>query len=132
PLSEHVGRIVGIDVDRVAVDAAARNARAHGLSNVAFRHGKAHQAIRQLLKRGPRTAQLVVLHGMRQPFGPRVCKLLPTLTAAHVLIVAPTAMSLARDAATLGGLGYVLRQFQLVHHMPGTYHAMGVALLSRR
>lgn len=123
---------MGIDASRTAIASAEENAARAGVAAevVRFRVGHDQRALRRIVAEGCR-AELLVLHGMRRPYGDGVCGLAGALGARVVLVVAPGVYALAGDVAALRRYGYALQRIAVVDTLPHTYHAMAVAWLRR-
>ena len=130
PLARYAEHITGVDSSRAAIQDAEHNVERSGLPPERFnlRVGRAARVIRRLL--GDRyRADLVILHGMRRPYGERVCRALAPLGAAHVAIITPSVFALGEDLKMLHQVGYETAWVQPIDTMPGTYHMMAVAWL---
>lgn len=135
PLSLALARqgtpVLGIDHNRAAVLDAQHNAVQAGLNERAtFRVGRAEKALRRLLAGGER-ADLVVLHGMRKPYGPAVLAGVRALTPRAILMIGPSAGAVARDVADAGPAWQVGR-LGLLDQLPGTAWLLTLALLTPR
>jgi tRNA/tmRNA/rRNA uracil-C5-methylase (TrmA/RlmC/RlmD family) len=127
--AEHV---IALDASRPAIAGGALNLAAPIASGrLELRLGRAQKALRRLLSRGDR-ADVVILHGMRKPFGAPVCEAVKALAARSVLVVSPSVMAAARDSAALHALGYTCERVVAIDTMPQTYHLMVVVELLLR
>ncbi len=132
PLSLALARVgaqvTGIDLIRAAIDDAQHNAAQAGLTDhTHFRVGRAEKALRRLLADGQR-ADLVVLHGMRKPYGPGVLSGVRALTPRRVLLIGPSAAAVARDVAAAGP-GWRAARIGLLDQLPGTAWLLTLVLL---
>ena len=125
-------KVIGVDLSRAAIEDARRNlARYAPEHDVVLRVGRADKALRRLLASGVR-AEVLVLHGMRQPMGERACRAASPLGARGVVLVSPSVFAMAEDLRCLREVGFEVEWIQPLDTMPQTYHLMAVALMSRR
>lgn len=123
---------IGLDSSREAILDAQHNASALGVdpSHTQFRVGVADRAVRRIIAAGTR-AERVILHGMREPFGDRLCGALPALGARIIWYVTPSVFALGEDLRALHAAGFKLKSVQPLDTMPHTYHMMALAILER-
>lgn len=131
PLARVAGSLLGIDIERAAVQDATHNATRHNAEQLdpaqaRFRVGPGDHALRRLLA-GEDRFDLALLHAMRLPFGPEVLPRLPLLGVRRALYLAPSAAALARDLATTTHLKPVRLAF--LDQLPGTVHLLTLCLL---
>jgi 23S rRNA (uracil1939-C5)-methyltransferase len=128
PLAQRAGKVWGVDRDRLAVDQAAGNAGANGLSNCTFLEADAEEGIRRAGKEA-RGVELVVLDPPR--IGARgVLDLLASLGPRKIIYVSCEPPALGRDLARLMALGYNVERVQPLDMFPQTYHIEVIAELS--
>jgi|GEM_PF-1192864 len=141
PLARKSLRLTGIDRCRAAIEDATHNGGSNGVRNASFLVGDARHALRRALARGE-TADLVVLHAMRRPFGPEVMSAVRALGPRRLLYLAPNPASLADDLRALLGrcrgddsgtaaFGYTLTRGGVVDQAPGTTDLLTVVALER-
>jgi len=128
-LARRSAALVGVDMVRAAAEDAARNLSALGITHAHFRHGRADHAVRRLLAGGERFDR-VLLHGMRLPFGEALTNVLSAVRATRIVYIAPSAVAMARDLATLRG--YALTRLEQLEQMPGTAHTLTLGLVEPR
>ena len=129
PIARRSGRLTGIDRCRAAVDDAEHNVRRGGADGARFFVGDARHALRRALSRGE-SAELVLLHAMRRPFGPAVMSAIRALRPRRLVYLAPNPAALADYLrALVGDRGhdraaaphpYVLTHGGVIDQSPGT------------
>ena len=94
-IARHVEWLTGIDACRMAIEDARINAQAAGLEHMNFRMGVAHKALIRVFNRGARF-DLVVLHGMRRPFGSRAMSVIHAMRPKRIVYIGPSARSIGK------------------------------------
>jgi len=128
PIARAGAQLLGLDMDRAAVEDARYNAERNGVEGSSFRQGRAEKALRRLLAGGYQ-AEAVLLHAMRRPYGAQVMVALKLLGARRALYLAPNPSSLRRDLEALKG--WSLESLEYLDQLPGTVHLLSLALLKR-
>ena len=127
-LARCCAHLVGLDRCRAAVIDAQYNADLAALENVEFRVGYAAKGIPRILNRY-RRFDLALCHGMRTPFGPRAMSALSACRPRRILMISPSAGSLASDIEALPG--YTVSRLGALDQTPGAPTVLTVALLTR-
>jgi tRNA/tmRNA/rRNA uracil-C5-methylase (TrmA/RlmC/RlmD family) len=123
-----VERFVGVELDRLAVDAARRNAGARGLTNGEFLSGSVDDLLAAALARFPGDATTVMLDPPRSGCARETLELLRHFRPKQILYVSCHPATLARDLNTLGaGSVYTLARVVPLDMFPQTQHVECVA-----
>jgi len=123
--------VYGIEVAQAAVDDAARNAAANGITNCTFLAGEVRFVLPSLVASGV-SADLVVADPPRAGFHPKALQALGRLAPSRIVYVSCNPGTLARDVGELvRGGGYRLEWVQPVDMFPHTPHIEAVARLDR-
>ena len=123
-------RVFSVEGAPVAVTNARRNLERHGLTNVDARTGD----VARTLQRVPASLahpDVVVLDPPRAGARARVCRQIVQAAPDAIVYIACDPTSLARDTATLTGLGYALADIHAFDIYPMTHHVETVALFRR-
>ncbi|NEG95803.1 TRAM domain-containing protein [Bifidobacterium sp. SMB2] len=123
-------RMLSVEGAKTAVRNAQRNLRAIGLDNVDPRTGDVSKTLRNI-PNDLAHPDVVVLDPPRAGAKKRVCEQIAESGARSVIYVACDPTSLARDTATLAGLGYELRYIKGHDIYPNTHHVETIALFVR-
>ena len=129
-LARQARAVYGIELVPAAIEDAARNARANGITNCTFLPGEVRHVLPDLLARGVR-ADVVVADPPRAGFHPKALRSLATLAARRIVYVSCNPATLARDLATLCAAGYRITAVQPVDMFPHTPHIEVVVRLER-
>jgi tRNA/tmRNA/rRNA uracil-C5-methylase (TrmA/RlmC/RlmD family) len=113
-LANQVDSFVGVELDRLAIKAAGRNAEAHGCRNGEFIAGSAEEYLPRLLARFSPAATAVLLDPPRKGCRPEVLKALRETQPKQIIYVSCHPATMARDLNILCGEGV----FELVHVVP--------------
>jgi tRNA/tmRNA/rRNA uracil-C5-methylase (TrmA/RlmC/RlmD family) len=125
-----ISRVVGVDCDPAAVDAANRNARAMGLDGLTFLARTAGRGLRQAFAAIAPERNVLILDPPRRGLDRRVLTELIRRHPANILYISCAADTLARDIALLTPAGYDVKQVQLLDMFPRTPYFESVAWLT--
>jgi 23S rRNA (uracil1939-C5)-methyltransferase len=120
--------VYGVELTQAAVDDAARNAEANGITNCTFLAGEVRFVLPSLIAKGV-TAEVVVADPPRAGFHPRALHALLTLRPRRIVYVSCNPSTLARDLGELVRGGYRLEWVQPVDMFPHTPHIEAIARL---
>ena len=129
-LARRARAVSDIELVAAAIEDAARNAQANGITNCTFLPGEVRHVLPDLLARGVR-ADVVVADPPRAGFHPKALRSLAVLGARRIVYVSCNPATLARDLATLCAAGYRLTAVQPVDMFPHTPHIEVVVRLER-
>jgi 23S rRNA (uracil1939-C5)-methyltransferase len=129
-LAQRCRWVYGVEVAQAAVDDAALNAAANGVTNCTFLAGEVRFVLPSLIARGV-SAEVVVADPPRAGFHPKALHALVRLAPSRIVYVSCNPSTLARDVADLVRGGYGLRWVQPVDMFPHTPHIEAVARLDR-
>jgi 23S rRNA (uracil1939-C5)-methyltransferase len=128
-LARRCKAVIALDHCRAAIDDTRANAKTAKLQNIEARIGSAAKAIgRILVKTGG--VDLAVCHGMRLPFGARAMASLSAVKPRRIVMVGPSANSLAADASRL--VNYEVSRCGVLDQTPGTHLALCLLLMERK
>ena len=116
-LAPKVRRVVEIEIDPVAVEAARRSAAIQSLDNVEFMVGTAES-----IMSGIPHADTVIVDPPRAGLTPKVVAAIGALRPRRILYVSCFARSLARDVVSLHEFGYKADCVRGFDFYPQTYH----------
>ena len=129
-LSGSAGRVVGLELDRTAVEAAERSAAFNGVSNVTFAAGDLSSCLNSDFATKYGEPRIVILDPPRAGLHPRTVHGLRELAPERIVYVSCNPETQARDLSSLVH-DYSLVQIQPVDLFPHTHHVENVALLVR-
>ena len=122
-LSDQLESFVGIELDRLAIKAARRNAVIRGRTNGEFRAGTAEELLPQLLTDFQAARTTVLLDPPRKGCAPETLELLRQVGPAQILYVSCHPATAARDLNTLCREGvFKLTQVIPLDMFPHTQH----------
>lgn len=131
-LADLVTAFAGVELDRLAIQAARRNAAARGVTNGEFLAGHAEELLPDLLARFPAAASSLILDPPRRGCVPASLAALRAAGPQQILYVSCHPATLARDLKTLCAEGrYQLEQVIPLDMFPQTQHVECVADLRR-
>jgi tRNA/tmRNA/rRNA uracil-C5-methylase (TrmA/RlmC/RlmD family) len=127
-LAEQVDSFAGIEIDRMAIKAARRNAAQRGSRNGEFINGDVAAVLPELLKRFAAAATGIILDPPRAGCSPASLELLRQTRARQILYVSCHPATLARDLnVLLRGKVYELLKVVPLDMFPQTQHIECVA-----
>lgn len=127
-LAGEVDRFVGVEYDRLAINAARHNATRRGCANGEFIAGKAEELLPQLLERFVPGATSVLLDPPRKGCAPAMLELLRQTRPAQLLYVSCHPATMARDLNVLcANAVFNVSQVVPVDMFPQTAHIECVA-----
>jgi 23S rRNA (uracil1939-C5)-methyltransferase len=128
-LAAHAARVIGIEGNRAAVDAARLSARINRLSNVDFRSVSAYYGLRDL---SAGTVDALILDPPRQGCTEDVLREIARLRPRRIVYFSCDPETLAEDCAWLIDRGYLLGEIIPIDMFPHTHHIeAAVKLISR-
>ncbi|WP_366922807.1 23S rRNA (uracil(1939)-C(5))-methyltransferase RlmD [Metallumcola ferriviriculae] len=128
-MSEKCRRLVGIELNKAAVQDAKLNARLNGVKNASFRHGKAEERLKDLWQADD--ANVVILDPPRQGCDQRLLHQLLELGPEKIIYISCNPATLARDLKTLSD-AYQIKKVQPVDMFPQTGHVECVVLIEKK
>ncbi|MBN2176088.1 MAG: class I SAM-dependent RNA methyltransferase [Demequinaceae bacterium] len=126
PLASTGREVTSVETDEAAVKDSLRNLHDHPNASVV------HGDVRETLRSGLGRFDAVVLDPPRSGAGAATLEALAALEPTTIVYVACDPVALARDVATLRGLGYDLGEVTAWDLFPMTHHVEAVATFSRR
>lgn len=128
--SDHIARLIGVELNSDAVKDAKENARRNGVGNASFYCDDAGRFMVKMAKEG-RTPDVVIMDPPRAGSDEAFLRSVLTLKPPKVVYVSCNPETLARDAAFLVRGGYRAVKAVPVDMFPGTEHVETVVLMSR-
>ena len=128
--ADHAKQVVGVELNRDAVQDAIGNARHNGVKNARFFAADATRWIREAAAAGEK-ADVIFMDPPREGSTPEFLASVARMAPKRVVYVSCNPVTLARDLATLTKLGYKAEGFTPVDMFPHTEHIETVVLLSK-
>ena len=128
--ADHAKQVVGVELNRDAVQDAIGNARHNGVKNARFFAADATRWIREATAAGEK-ADVIFMDPPREGSTPEFLASVARMAPKRVIYVSCNPVTLARDLATLTKLGYKAEGFTPVDMFPHTEHIETVVLLSK-
>ena len=126
----HAKQVVGVELNRDAVQDAIGNARHNGVKNARFFAADATRWIREAAAAGEK-ADVIFMDPPREGSTPEFLASVVRMAPRRVVYVSCNPVTLARDLATLTKLGYKAEGFTPVDMFPHTEHIETVCALSK-
>ncbi|TAL16397.1 23S rRNA (uracil(1939)-C(5))-methyltransferase RlmD [bacterium] len=131
-LGRSVGKVVGIEVNPLAIADATATAEETGVKNVSFVQGAVEEALPELLREGP-PPSIVTLNPARKGADEKVLSVIVEAAPRAVLYLSCNPETLSRDVHILKGSGhYEIALIKPFDFLPQTAHVETLALLSRK
>lgn len=125
-LSKYFNSIIGIELNKQAVEDAKENAKINGVNNIEFYAGDVGKIINDQIK-----ADVIVVDPPRSGLDKRTKDILLKIKANKIVYVSCNPLTLARDIKELDS-GYKLGDITLVDMFPNTHHVESVCVLNFR
>lgn len=122
-LSKYFNSIIGIELNKQAVEDAKENAKINGVNNIEFYAGDVGKIINDQIK-----ADVIVVDPPRSGLDKRTKDILLKIKANKIVYVSCNPLTLARDIKELDS-GYMLDDITLVDMFPNTHHVESVCVL---
>ena len=128
--ADHAKQVVGVELNRDAVQDAIGNARHNGVKNARFFAADATRWIGEAAAAGEK-ADVIFMDPPREGSTPEFLASVARMAPKRVVYVSCNPVTLARDLATLTKLGYKAEGFTPVDMFPHTEHIETVCALSK-
>ena len=128
--ADHAKQVVGVELNRDAVQDAIGNARHNGVKNARFFAADATRWISEAAAAGEK-ADVIFMDPPREGSTPEFLASVARMAPKRVVYVSCNPVTLARDLATLTKLGYKAEGFTPVDMFPHTEHIETVCALSK-
>lgn len=122
-LSKYFNNIIGIELNKQAVEDAKENAKINSVNNIEFYAGDVGKIINDQIK-----ADVIVVDPPRSGLDKRTKDILLKIKANKIVYVSCNPLTLARDIKELD-TGYMLEDITLVDMFPNTHHVESVCVL---
>lgn len=126
-LAKHCGQVVGVELNKDAVESAILNARRNNIFNIDFFAGDVAKVLSDL-KHKP---SLIVVDPPRAGLTAKMIKQVSDFGTNKVIYVSCNPATMARDCLLLREFGFKVKKIQPVDMFPQTFHIENVALLER-
>ena len=128
--ADHAKQVVGVELNRDAVQDAIGNARHNGVKNARFFAADATRWIGEAAAAGEK-ADVIFMDPPREGSTPEFLASVARMAPKRVVYVSCNPVTLARDLATLTKLGYKAEGFTPVDMFPHTEHVEAIVSLQR-
>ena len=128
--ADHAKQVVGVELNRDAVQDAIGNAKHNNVKNARFFAADATRWIGEAAAAGEK-ADVIFMDPPREGSTPEFLASVARMAPKRVVYVSCNPVTLARDLATLTKLGYKAEGFTPVDMFPHTEHIETVVLLSK-
>ena len=128
--ADHAKQVVGVELNRDAVQDAIGNAKHNGVKNARFFAADATRWISEAAAAGEK-ADVIFMDPPREGSTPEFLASVARMAPKRVVYVSCNPVTLARDLATLTKLGYKAEGFTPVDMFPHTEHIETVCALSK-
>ena len=125
-LSKYFNNIIGIELNKQAVEDAKENAKINSVNNIKFYAGDVGKIINDQIK-----ADVIVVDPPRSGLDKRTKDILLKIKANKIVYVSCNPLTLARDIKELD-TGYMLDDITLVDMFPNTHHVECVSVLCHK
>ena len=124
-LSSRFEKVIGIEINREAVECANENKKINGVSNVSFMCGDANKLVKGL------KADVIVVDPARAGLMKDGIENILSISPNRVVYVSCDPVTLARDLKDLSRL-YDVKEVTLFDMFPWTYHCEAISVLERK
>ena len=128
--SKNAGKVIGVELNRDAVQDAIANAKANHITNTRFYTGDAGDFMHKMAEHGEK-ADVVFLDPPRSGSTVKFMDALVKLSPSRVVYISCNPQTQARDLKYLAEKGYAVRKVQPVDMFPRAGHTEVVVLMSR-
>ena len=128
--ADHAKQVVGVELNRDAVQDAIGNAKHNGVKNARFFAADATRWISEAAAAGEK-ADVIFMDPPREGSTPEFLASVARMAPKRVVYVSCNPVTLARDLATLTKLGYKAEGFTPVDMFPHTEHVEAIVSLQR-
>lgn len=125
-LSKYFNNIIGIELNKQAVEDAKENVKINSVNNIEFYAGDVGKIINDQIK-----ADVIVVDPPRSGLDKRTKDILLKIKANKIVYVSCNPLTLARDIKELD-TGYMLEDITLVDMFPNTHHVECVSVLCHK
>ncbi len=124
-------KVIGVEVEPEAVEAAKNNAKRNSITNAEFYPGLVEKVVPELYTKGIK-ADVVFIDPPRKGCDEALLKTLVDMAPDRIVYVSCNPSTLARDLKYLSGNGFEVKEVQPVDMFPWTEHVETVVLMSRK
>ncbi|MBR3898303.1 MAG: 23S rRNA (uracil(1939)-C(5))-methyltransferase RlmD [Bacilli bacterium] len=124
-LSNNYNKVIGIEINKEAIDMALKNKKINNISNVDFKCGDANKLVKGL------NCDTLVVDPARAGLKENGINNILSIKPGKIVYVSCNPVTLARDLKLLGS-AYLVKDITLFDMFPWTYHVESVCLLERK
>ncbi len=129
PVSRYVKEVIGVELNRYAVQDANHNKKLNKIKNVSFYRMESQEALELIKERKP---DVIIVDPPRTGLSKKILQELNTLSSLKkVIYVSCNPSTLARDLNLLKEGGFSLKSIKLIDMFPQTYHIESISILER-
>lgn len=126
-LAKHIKRVLGIELNKQAIQSAKENARKNNIFNIDFFAGDVSKVLHNVQER----PSLIIVDPPRAGLTEKLIQKMNDFGADQIIYVSCNPSTLARDINWLKDYGYTAKTIQPVDMFPHTFHIECVCLLER-
>jgi len=131
-LSDFVKEVIGVEINKAAIEDAIQNAKVNEIRNINFIQGKAEDEIPKIIKDGYKP-DILVVDPPRKGCDELLINMILDEKIEQILYISCNPSTLARDIKQLVDGGYeIIKNVQPVDMFPQTAHVETVCLLTRK
>lgn len=128
--SDHVKKVIGVELNRDAVKDAINNAKRNNIKNVYFHNQDASEFMMKMA-REKQTVDAVLLDPPRAGSTEEFLKAMTSMKPKKIVYISCNPVTLERDLKYLVKTGYAVKRAIPVDMFPGTHHVEVVTLLTK-
>lgn len=125
-ISDHVGKVIGIDLNKDSIKSAETNKTINNKKNIEFINNKVENIIEEY-----KNIDLIVIDPPRIGLDDKTIKNILRINPSNIVYVSCDPVTLARDFNILKER-YNMENIELIDMFPNTYHIECVVLMSRK
>jgi len=126
-LSKHASKVVGVEMNSEAVEAAKINLEKNDITNMEFFVGNVADILKDLTEK----PSLIVIDPPRAGLTEKMVNLVNDFGTERLIYISCNPGTLARDTLWFKDLGFEVKEIRPVDMFPNTYHIECVCLLER-
>lgn len=130
-LARKAKKVIGVEIVEQAVEDARQNAELNGITNAEFYAGKAEEVVPDLLEKGLKSADVVVVDPPRKGLDQVLIDTVLRIAPDRIVYVSCDPATLARDTKLLCQGGYELKSVRPYDQFAHSVHVENVCLMSR-
>lgn len=129
--AKNVSKVIGIDCDKAAIDAAVFNVKSYGFKNCRFMSGDAARLAEAEFRKTEAMKTLLILDPPRTGLDKRLIDSIEIAKIKSIVYISCGPDTLGRDLKILLSRGYRIKNTGLIDMFPRTYHFESLTYLER-